>query len=46
MDRPCSQNGGILTGRPKPTGKRLLGRLRRKSEDNIRMELKGIGINT
>ena len=33
----------ILTG--KPTGKRPLGRLRRRWEDNIRMELE-IGINT
>ena len=30
----------------KPTGKRLLGRLRRRWEDNIRMDLKEIGINT
>ena len=34
----------ILAG--KPTGKRLLGRLRRKYENNIRMDLKEIGINT
>ena len=34
----------ILTG--KPTGKRPLGRPRRGWEDNIRMELEGIGINT
>jgi hypothetical protein len=33
----------ILTG--KPTGKRPLGRPRRRWEDNIRMDLKGIGIN-
>ena len=33
----------ILTG--KPTGKRPPGRLRRRSEDNIRMNLKEIGIN-
>jgi hypothetical protein len=33
----------ILTG--KPTGKRSLGRLRRRWEDNIRMDLKEIGIN-
>ena len=32
----------ILTG--KPTGKRTLGRLRRKLEDNIRMDHKEIGI--
>ena len=30
----------------KPTGKRPLGRPRRKWEDNIRMDLKEIGINT
>ena len=34
----------ILTG--KPTGKRALGRARRRWEDNIRMDLKEIGINT
>ena len=34
----------ILTG--KPTGKRPFGRPRRRWEDNIRMELKEIGINT
>ena len=34
----------ILTG--KPTGKRLLGRPRRRWEDNIRMDLKELGINT
>ena len=33
----------ILTG--KPTGKRPLGRLRRRWEDNIRMDLEEIGIN-
>ena len=33
----------ILTG--KPTGKRPLGRHRRRWEDNIRMDLKEIGIN-
>ena len=32
-----------LTG--KPTGKRPFGRLRRRWEDNIRMDLKEIGIN-
>ena len=30
----------------KPTGKRLSGRPRRRWEDNIRMGLKEIGINT
>jgi hypothetical protein len=30
----------------KPTGKRPLGRPRRRYEDNIRMDLKEIGINT
>ena len=33
----------ILTG--KLTGKRPLGRSRHRFEDNIRMDLKGIGIN-
>jgi hypothetical protein len=33
----------ILTG--KPTGKRSLGRRRRRWEDNIRMDLTDIGIN-
>ena len=33
----------ILTG--KPTGKRSLGRPRRRWKDNIRMDLGGIGIN-
>ena len=33
----------ILTG--KPTGKRVLGRPRRRWEDNIRMDLEVIGIN-
>ena len=33
----------ILTG--KPTGKRLLGRPRRRWEDNISMDLEEIGIN-
>ena len=34
----------ILTG--KPTGKRPLGRPRRRWEDNIRMDLEDIGINS
>ena len=34
----------ILSG--KPEGKRSLGRPRRSWEDNIRMDLKEIGINT
>ena len=33
----------ILTG--KPTGKRPLGRPRRRWEDNIRMDLEEVGIN-
>ena len=33
----------ILTGAP--TGKRPLGRLRRRWEDNIRMDIKKIGVN-
>ena len=50
MDRTCSQNGGggndfkIITD--KPTGKRPLGRSRRRWEDNIGMDLEEIGINT
>ena len=48
MGMACSQNGGrsafkILTG--KPTGKRHLGRPRRRWEDNIRKDLEEIGIN-
>ena len=46
MGRACSQNGGafkIFTG--KPTGKRPLGRPRRRWEDNIRIDLEEIGIN-
>ena len=34
----------ILTGRP--TGKRPIGRPRRRWVDNVRMDLKEIGINT
>ena len=44
MGRSCSQNEEILTG--KPTGKRPLGRPRRRWEDNIRMDREEIGINT
>ena len=51
MGRPCSQNRGddtsafkMLTG--KHTGNRPLGSPRSKWEDNIRMDLKEIGINT
>ena len=40
----CSHSLKILTG--KPTGKRPLGRPRRRWEDNIRMNLEEIGINT
>ena len=48
MGRSCGQNGNrrtfkILTG--KPTGKRSLGRPRRRWEDNIRIYLEEIGIN-
>ena len=43
----CDEEGRssfkILTG--KPTGKRPLGRPRRRWEDNIRMDLEEIGIN-
>ena len=34
----------ILTGKPK--GKRPLGKFRRRWQDNIRMDLKEMGINT
>ena len=50
MDRACSQNRRdmsafkILTG--KPTEKRPLGRPMRRWEDNIRIDLKEIDINT
>ena len=47
MSRSCSQNRRyalkILTGTP--IGKRPLGRPRCRWEDNIRMEIKEIGIN-
>ena len=48
MCRACSLEEGrsafkILTG--KPTGKRPLGRPRRRWEDNIRKDLEEIGIN-
>ena len=36
----------ILIGRPTPIGKRPLGRLKGRLEDNIRINLKEIGINT
>ena len=39
----CSTAFKILTG--KPTGKRPLGRPRRRWEDNIRMDLEEIDIN-
>ena len=50
MDRSCGQNGRRyecfhnLTG--KPTGKRSLGKYRRKWEEDIRIYLKEIGVNT
>ena len=49
MGRSCSQNGTrrafkILTGTP--IGKRPLGRPRPRWENNIRMDLKEISINT
>ena len=47
MDRSCSEGDRsafkILTS--KPTGKRPLGRPRRRWEDNIRVDLEEIGIN-
>ena len=39
----CRSAFKVLTG--KPTGKRPLGRPRRRWEDNIRMNLEEIGIN-
>ena len=49
MGRACSQNGGKLecfqNFKCKPTGKRPLGRPRRRWDDNIRMDLEDIGIN-
>ena len=49
MGKACSMEEGrstfkILTG--SPTGKRPLGRPRRRWEDNIRMDLEVIAINT
>ena len=49
MGRSCSQNGRryafkILTGTI--TGKRPLGKPRRRWEDNIRMDLREMDINT
>ena len=42
----CSLKNGSACGEGKPTGNKLLGRLRHRLEDNIRMDLKEIGINT
>jgi hypothetical protein len=47
MDRACSTHGGkrnayrVLVG--KPEGKRTVGRPRRRWEDNVKMDLRGIG---
>ena len=50
MGRSCSQNGRRLECFQNltsiPAGKRPLGRPKRRWEDNIRMNLKEIGINT
>ena len=50
MGRLCSQNGGRYKSLKivscKPTGKRPLGRPRRRWEDNIRMYFEEICINT
>ena len=43
MDSSCIQNGRKV--RDLLTGKRPLGRPRRRWEDNIRMDLEEIGIN-
>ena len=48
MGRACSQNEGRSAFKNltfEPTGKRPLGRPRRRWEDNIRMDLEVIGIN-
>ena len=42
--KECISVFRILTS--KPTGKRLLARSRRRSEDNIRLDLKEIGNST
>ena len=49
MGRSCSKNTSesifkILTG--KSTGKRFFGRPRHRWDDNIRLDLKGVGVNT
>ena len=44
MGRTYSQNVGMLLMR-KPTGKRPLGRPRRRWENNIRIDLEEIGTN-
>ena len=47
MGRPFSQNGRRFnTFNSKPKGKRHLGIPRRRREDNGRMDIKEIGINT
>ena len=50
MGRTCNQNGrrqefSQILKKCTPTGKRLLGRPRHRWKDNIRMDLKEIGIN-
>ena len=50
MGRGCSQNEGSRSAfrilRGKPTGRRPLGRHRRRWEENIRMDFTEISINT
>ena len=49
MSRACSQNGGrqecFQNFKSKLTGKRFVGKPRRRWEDNIRMDLEEIGTN-
>ena len=50
IGRSCSKNGkkgrsAVKIVTDKPTGKRPLGKPRHRWEDNIRMDLKGMGVN-
>ena len=46
FDKVDKGRSAFKISREKPTGKRPLGRPRPRWEDNIRMDLKEIGINT
>ena len=46
MGRSCNRNGKSAFKTGKPTGKRLLGSPRSRWEDDIRMDIREIGINT